>query len=81
MGRVAARTGNRPLVRIRRIILQQLCQRGGPGLMHGCSHSRLDRFQIEPTVAAALLKNNPQEPVYFAGDFSVGIADLAVAGL
>jgi hypothetical protein len=55
--------------RISRIVLQQLRQRGSSGLVHGGSHSGLDRFQIEPTVIATLLKNNPQEPVYFAGNF------------
>src|SRR5882672_12460114 len=69
MGRVAARTGNRPLVGIRRIVSQQLRQRGSPRVVHGGSHRRLDRFQIEPTFAATLLKNNLQEPVYFAGNF------------
>src|ERR1017187_7687241 len=38
--------------------------------MHGGSHSGLDRFQIDPAiVVAALLKNNPKEPIYYAGDF------------
>jgi hypothetical protein len=39
--------------------------------VQGGSHSRLDRFQIEVTVAAALLKNNLQEPVYFAGNLAL----------
>jgi hypothetical protein len=56
------------VVRIRRIVSQQLRQRGSSGLVQGGSHSSLDRFQIEPTVAAALLKNKPQQPLYFAGD-------------
>jgi hypothetical protein len=56
---VAAWAGNRPVVRIGRIVLQQLCERGSPGLVHGGSQSSLDRFQIEPAVVAALLKNNP----------------------
>jgi hypothetical protein len=57
------------VVRIWRIVSQQLCQRASPGLMQGGPQSGLDRLQIEPTVVVALLKNNPQEPVYFAGDF------------
>ena len=44
-------------------------QRGSPGLMHGGSQSGLDRFQIELAIVAAVLKNNPQEPVYFADNF------------
>ena len=35
----------------------------------GGSHRRFDRFQIEWSVVAAFLKNNMQDPVYFAGDF------------
>jgi hypothetical protein len=57
------------VVRIRQIVSQQLCQCGSPGLVHGGSQSGLDRFQIEPAIIASLLKDNPQEPVYFAGDF------------
>jgi hypothetical protein len=38
-------------------------------LVHGGSQSGLDRFEVEPSVAAALLENNAQESVYFAGDF------------
>jgi hypothetical protein len=37
--------------------------------MHGRSQRGLDRFQIEPAILASLLKDNPQELVYFAGDF------------
>ena len=35
MGRVATRTGNRPLVRTWRIVSQHVRQRGSPGLEHG----------------------------------------------
>jgi hypothetical protein len=47
------------VVLIRRIVSQQLRQRGSASLVHGGSHSGLDGFQIEPAVVAALLKNNP----------------------
>ena len=57
------------MVRIRRIVSQQLGQRASPGLMHGGSQSALDGFQVESAVVAALLKNHAQESVYFAGDF------------
>ncbi len=66
---MAAHTGNRPVIRIRRLVSQQLRQRGSPGLMHSGSQSGLDCFQIESAVAAALLENNAQKTVYFAGDF------------
>src|ERR1022692_2482608 len=68
MGRATARTGNRPVVLIRRIIAQQLRQRGSSGLVHGGSHSGLDRIQIVAAAGAVLLKNHPKEAVYFAGD-------------
>ena len=57
------------MVGIRRIVSQQLGQRGSPGLVHGGAQSDFDRFQVEPAVAAALLKNNVQKSFYFAGDF------------
>jgi hypothetical protein len=66
---VAARTGNRPVIGIRRIVSQQLGQRGSPGLMQGGSQSGFDRFQVESAVVVALLENNAQKSVYFAGDF------------
>jgi hypothetical protein len=69
MGRMSARTGYGAAIRIRRIVSQQLRQRGSPGLVHGGSQGGLDRFQIERDTIAALLKNNPQEAVYFAGNF------------
>jgi hypothetical protein len=72
MGRMSARTGYGAAIRIRRIVSQQLRQRGSPGLVHGGSQGGLDRFQIERDTIAALLKNNPQEAVYFAGNFLVG---------
>jgi hypothetical protein len=37
--------------------------------VHGGSQSDFDRFQVEPAVAAALLKNKVQKSFYFAGDF------------
>ena len=57
------------MVLIRRIVAQQLRQRGGSGLVHGGPHSGLDRIQIVAAAGAALLKNQPQEAVYFAGNF------------
>src|ERR1039458_2062359 len=69
MRRMAARTGNRPVVLIGRIILQQLRQRSSPSLVHSGSQSDLHRFQVEPAVVTPLLKSNPQEPVYFTDNF------------
>ena len=37
--------------------------------MHGGPQSGFDRFQVESTVAAALLENHVQQSVYFIGDF------------
>ena len=55
---MAARTGNRPVVRIGRIVSQQLRQRGSSGLVHGGSQCGLDGFHVEPAVVAAFLENN-----------------------
>lgn len=67
---MTARTGNRPVILIRRIILQQLSQGAGSRLVHGRSDGGFHRFQIESAVVAStILKNDPQEAVYFAGDF------------
>jgi hypothetical protein len=69
MGRVSAGTGNRPVVRIRRIVSQQLGQRRSPDLMHGGSQSGFDRFQVESAVLASPQENPVQKSVYFAGNF------------
>jgi len=66
---MSARTGYRAAVGIWRIVSQQVRQRTSPGPVHGRSQNGLDRFQIERGAPAALLKNNPQEAVYFAGNF------------
>jgi hypothetical protein len=59
VGGVSAGTGNRAAVRIRRIVSQQLSQRGSPGLVYGGSQCGFDRIQIEPAILVSLLKNNP----------------------
>src|ERR1700736_3577514 len=69
MRRMTTRAGKRAVFRIRWIVLQQLGQRRSPGLVHGGSQSDFDRFQVEPAIAAALLKNHVQKSFYFAGDF------------
>jgi hypothetical protein len=68
MRRVAARTGNGPMFFVRRIELQRWCQSQGSSLMHGGTDNGFDRFQIQPTLAAAFLKNNAQKTIYFADD-------------
>jgi hypothetical protein len=47
------------VVRVGRVVSQQLSQRGSPGLVHGGSQRAPDGFQIEPAILAALLKNHP----------------------
>jgi len=37
--------------------------------MQGGSQSGFDRFKVESAVVVALLENNAQKSVYFAGDF------------
>ena len=69
MSRMAARTRNRPLVRIRRIVLQQLRQRASPGLVHGGANNRFDGFEVQAAGLAAILKDGAQQTVYFAGNF------------
>src|SRR6266566_5078339 len=66
---MAAQTGNRTVVLIRRIVLQQLRQRRGPSLVHGGADGGFDGFQVKAAGLAAALKDNAQQPVYFAGDF------------
>ena len=36
--------------------------------MHSRTDNALDRFQIEPTLVAAFLKDNAQKTIYFADD-------------
>ena len=57
------------MVCLRRIVSEQLGQRASPRLMHSGSQRAFDRFQVESAVIVALLKNQTQKPVYFAGDF------------
>jgi hypothetical protein len=37
--------------------------------MHGGSHRHLDRFQVQLAGSAEVLKDDPEQPVYFAFDF------------
>jgi hypothetical protein len=60
VGRVAARAGNGLTGGRRRIVAQQLGERGRPGLVHGGSQSGL---QVESALSAPLLKHHPQEAV------------------
>ena len=55
---VAARTGNGPVVVIRWIVAQELCERGSSRLVHGGSQGGLYRLQIEPPLVTSLVKNN-----------------------
>jgi hypothetical protein len=69
MRRMTAGTGKRAVFRIRRIVLQQLRQRGGSRLVHGGADGGLDCFQVQAAGLAAILKDDAQQPVYFAGNF------------
>ena len=57
------------MVRVGRIVLQQLCQRGSPGQQQGRSQTHLDSFQIELALLVSLVNHRPQEAFYFAREF------------
>ena len=57
------------MVLIRRIILQQLRQSRSPSLVHGGADRGFDRFQVKAAGLAAVLKDDAQQPVYFASNF------------
>ena len=57
------------MVGIRRIVAEELCQRGSSSLEHGGAQRGLGRIQIEPTVGVELMEGHPQEAVYFPGNF------------
>ena len=69
MSPMPAGTGYGPLIGSGNRELQQLCQCGCPGLMHGRAHRRLDGFQIETARLAATMEEDAQQLVYFARDF------------
>ena len=60
MGLVAAGAGYLALFDTWRIVSQQLTQGGRSGLMHGRSHGHLDRFQIQLTGLAPVLKDDAE---------------------
>jgi len=37
--------------------------------MHGGPHRHLDGFQVQPACSPEVLKDDPQQPAYFAFDF------------
>jgi hypothetical protein len=51
--------------------LQELGQGSRGGLVHGCAHRGLCRFQIKPAFLAPALKQNLEDAIYFALDFEV----------
>src|ERR1035438_322481 len=69
MCRMTTRTGNLSVVLLRRIVLQQLRQRRSPRLVHSGADGGFDGFQIQAAGLAAALKDNAQQPGYFAGNF------------
>ena len=69
VSRMAAGTGNAPLIGGGSGELQQLSQGGGSGLMHGRAHRHLDGFQIQTARLTASVEDDAQQLVYFARDF------------
>jgi hypothetical protein len=57
---MTAGTGKRAVFRIRRIVLQQLRQRGSSRLVHGGADGGLDCFQVQAAGLAAILKDDAQ---------------------
>ncbi len=72
MSRLAARTGNRPPILIRRIVSQQLRQRSGSSLMHRRANDCLDSLEVQTARLSAVLKDGCQQPVYLRGQLPAG---------
>ena len=68
VGLLAARTSHGALFVGRRRELEQSTQRCGARPVQGRAHGHLRGFQIEAPRLAPILKNDPQEPIYFARD-------------
>lgn len=66
---MAATTGKAPLFDSRARELQQLAEGGGAGTMHGRAYRGFEGFQIHTPSFAAGLEDDPQQLLYFAGDF------------
>ena len=58
-----------PPLRAGRLASKQLTQSGRPGLMQSRAHGHLDCLQVELAGLVLLLKDEPEERAYFAGDF------------
>jgi hypothetical protein len=69
MRRMAARTGDRSVVLLGRGVLQELRQRSSPRLVHRGADGGFDGFQVQAAGLAAVLKDDAQQPVYFASHF------------
>lgn len=57
------------MVLLRRRVLQQLRQRSSPRMVHRGADGGFDGFQVQAAGLAAVLKDDAQQPVYFAGEF------------
>ena len=68
VGLLAAGASHVALLVARRGELEQLRQGGGTRPMQGCAYRHLRGFQIEASGLVPVLKNHPQEPIYFAPD-------------
>jgi len=55
---MTASTGNRPVVFIRRIVLQQLGERRSSRMVHGGADGRFDVIQIKAASLVVLLKDD-----------------------
>ena len=68
MSLLAASASHSVMVGIRRRKLEEFGQRRRTCAVHGGTHGRLDRFQIEAAGLATTGENNPQKLIYFARD-------------
>jgi len=65
----AASASHGAMVGVGRWKLEQFGQRRRTGAVHGRTHGRLDRFQIQTACLVSAAENNPQKLIYFARDF------------
>jgi hypothetical protein len=49
--------------------MQQLAQDRRSCVMHRCPHGHLDRFEVQLTGLATVLKDDPEQAAYFSFDF------------
>ena len=69
MSRVATTTRDTSLVGCRIWKLQQVGQRGCPGMVHGGPYRHLQSFQVQVPCLTTTTEDDAQKLVYFARDF------------